>query len=132
MTRPKSVAIALLGGAVLVGALLGFTADRIVLREQLCEERWEQGRLRNRLADELSLTDEQRLAVDGALDRRNERMRAIMEPVRPQLDSAVEHTRDEIRQLLTPAQRAQFERLLDDGDDRDRKQTESRKSESTR
>lgn len=132
MTRPKSVAFALLGGALVMGALLGFTADRVVLREQLCERRWEQGRLRNRLADELALTEAQRVAVDAALDRRNERIRVLLQPVRPQMDSAVEQARDEIRQLLTPAQRAQFERLLDDGDDRDRSQKESRKSESTR
>ena len=131
MKRPKSVAFMLLGGALIMGALLGFTADRVVLRDQLCEQRWEQGRLRNRLARDLSLSEEQRAAVDAALDRRNERMREIMEPLRPQMDSAVQQTRDEIRQLLTPEQRAQFEQLLD-ADDRDRKPNPSRKPESTR
>ena len=125
MKRPKSVALMLLGGALATGALLGFTADRVVLRDQLCEQRWEQGRLRNRLARDLSLTEEQRAAVDAALDRRSERFRVIMEPLRPQMDSAVQQTRDEIRQLLTPEQRARFERLLDD-DDRDRKPNTSR------
>ena len=132
MKRPKSVAFALLGGALVMGALLGFTADRVVLREQLCEQRWEQGRLRNRLARELALTDAQRGAVEQLLDQRNERMRTILEPLRPQMDSVVEQTRDSIRFLLTPAQRAQFEQLLDDDDDRDRKSNTSRKSESSR
>ena len=125
MKRPKSVALMLLGGALAAGALLGFTADRVVLRDQLCEQRWEQGRLRNRLARDLSLDEEQRAAVDAALDRRSERFRVIMEPLRPQMDSAIQQTRDEIRQILTPEQRAQFERLLD-ADDRDRKPNTSR------
>lgn len=123
MTRPKSVALAFLLGALLVGGLLGFTADRLLLREQICEKWWDQRRLRTRLAEDLSLTETQRVAVDSILDLRNRRINEVVAPVRPQMDSLMGEARDEIRTLLTPAQRTKFEEKIRESDARARTDT---------
>ena len=112
MTRPKSVALAFLSGAVLVGGLLGFTADRVMFAEQLCERKQDQGRLRERLVADLGLDGTQRAAVDSLLDARDVRVRALFDPVRPKADSLYLETRDQIRQVLTPEQRAKFEQFI--------------------
>lgn len=118
MTRQKSVAAAFLGGALLVGGLLGFTADRLILRRSECRE-WDQRQLRTRLAEDLRLNEAQRASVDSILDRRSARTRAIMEPIRPQLDSAVWTARDEIRAILTAAQLPKFEEMVRESDAED-------------
>ena len=112
MTRPKSVALAFLSGAVLVGALLGFTADRLVLGEQMCERKKDQGAMREQLAADLGLDPAQRATVDSLLDARNARVRALYATVRPKADSLYLETRDEIRQVLTPDQRGKFEQFI--------------------
>lgn len=115
MTRQKSVAVAFLSGALLVGGLLGFTADRLMLRTEYRRD-WDQRQLRTRLAEDLRLNEAQRASVDSILDRRAARTRAIMEPIRPQLDSAVWTARDEIRAVLTADQLVKFEEMVRESD----------------
>ena len=110
MPRPKSVALAFLAGAVLVGALLGFTADRLVAGDRCRHDR--EGSFRDRLAADLALDARQRVAVDSLLDVRHVRIKALYAPLRPQADSLYLVTRDEIRQVLTPAQREQFDQVI--------------------
>ncbi|HEY0971130.1 MAG TPA: hypothetical protein VGE02_09200 [Gemmatimonadales bacterium] len=127
MTRQKSVAAAFLGGALLVGGLLGFTADRLMLRTE-CRREWDQRTLRTRLAEDLRLDEAQRASVDGILDRRSARTRALIDPIRPQLDSAVWTARDEIRAILSADQLVKFEEMVretDAEDDRRRAQRDS-------
>ena len=112
MTRPKSVALAFLSGAVLVGGLLGFTADRVMFGDRLCEQKQDQGHLRDRLAADLGLDGTQRAAVDSLLDARDVRMRALYAPVRPKADSLYLEARDQIRQVLTAEQRVKFEDFI--------------------
>jgi Spy/CpxP family protein refolding chaperone len=112
MTRPKSVALAFLSGAVLVGGLLGFTADRVVFGDRMCEQKQDQGHLRDRLAADLGLDGTQRAAVDSLLDARDVRVRALYAPLRPKADSLYLETRDEIRQVLTAEQRHKFEDFI--------------------
>ena len=112
MTRPKSVALAFLSGAVLVGALLGFTADRVVFGEQICEKKRDQTHLRERLATDLGLDAAQRAAVDSLLDVREMRRRAVMAPLQPTIDSLYLETRHGIRQVLTEEQRRKFEDFI--------------------
>lgn len=114
MTRPKSVALAFLVGAFLVGGLLGFTMDRLIVRNQVCD----QGSMRTRLAEDLSLTSQQRAVVDSVLDLRNARMDVVTEPLRPQLDSLMWQARDDIRAILTPTQRAKYEEKIRESDAR--------------
>lgn len=127
MTRQKSVAAAFLGGALLVGGLLGFTADRLVLGAG-CEKQWDQRHLRTRLAEDLALTEGQRSTVDSILDRRTARTRALIDPIRPQLDSAVETAREEIRSVLTTEQRVKFEAMVRETDSTDAKRRTERDS----
>lgn len=121
MTRQKAVAVAFLSGALLVGGLLGFTADRLVLRAD-APKQWDPRQLRTRLAEDLALDVTQRAAVDSILDRRSARERELIAPIQLQLDSAVERARDEIRAVLRADQREQFEVMV----------RESEKSEARR
>ena len=111
MTRPKSVALAFLTGAVLVGGLLGFTADRLV-GEKMCEHRGDQRRTREQLAADLGLDSTQQIEFDSLLDARNLRMRALFATVRPQADSLYNESHEQIRQMLTPDQRARYEQFV--------------------
>jgi hypothetical protein len=108
MQQSKNLAIAFLLGAVVVGGALGFTADRVMLRDRI--SRPEGGR--PSLADRLQLDATQRARLDSLLDDRHRRMGLVMAPVRPTLDSIKERTRDEIRLILNPTQRAEFEKVL--------------------
>ena len=108
MQQSKNLAIAFLLGAVVVGGALGFTADRMMLRDRI--SRPEGGR--PSLADRLQLDASQRARLDSLLDDRHRRMDLVMAPVRPTLDSIKERTRDEIRLILNPTQRAEFEKVL--------------------
>ena len=108
MQQSKNLAIAFLLGAVLVGGALGFTADRMMLRERIA--RPERGRVS--LADRLQLDAVQSARLDSILDDRHKRYDIIMSAVRPALDSIKQLSRDEIRAILNPTQLAEFEKLL--------------------
>lgn len=108
MQQSKNLAIAFLLGAVLVGGALGFTADRVMLRDRI--RRPEGGR--PSLADRLQLDATQRTRLDSIVDNRHKRYDVIMSAVRPALDSVKQRARDEIRLILTPVQRAEFEKVL--------------------
>lgn len=108
MQPSKNLAIAFLLGAVLVGGALGFAADRVMIRDQIQQPR--PGRLS--LADRLQLDAAQRARLDSILDDRARRWDIVMSAVRPAMDSIKLRARDEIRQMLTPAQRTEFEAVL--------------------
>jgi hypothetical protein len=109
-TRSRQTALAFLLGAVLVGGVLGFSADRIVSRDRFC--RWgDQAGMRRILGDELELTPAQRITVDSILDQKKRDIAEISKPIKPQLDSVSDRAMERITQLLSPAQRATFEEL---------------------
>jgi hypothetical protein len=107
MQQSKNLAITFLLGAVLVGGALGFTADRVMMRDRIARQ---PGRVQ--LADQLELDVTQRGRLDSILDDRNRHMGIVMAPVRPALDSIKERAREEIRSMLNPAQRVEFEKVL--------------------
>jgi len=109
MTRTKGAALAFYAGAVLVGALLGIIADRVVLRERLAREWRDPRSMRDRIAVQLDLDADQRARLDTILDARNRRYDSLMAPVRPVLDSVGTAARQEIQAMLTPEQRARYE-----------------------
>lgn len=111
MTRTKQLALAFYLGAALAGAAIGVTVDRWVLRDRLVPRWWDQRAMRGRLADELKLDAAQRVALDTILDDRNRRYESVMNPVRPQLDSISDATRQRIRTLLTSEQLAIYEQM---------------------
>jgi Spy/CpxP family protein refolding chaperone len=104
MQRSKQQALMFLLGAVLVGGVLGFSADRLFDHEQ--RGAWA-GRMR--MYDDLSLTEAQRVQMDSLLDERNCQINAVMTPVRPQLDSIKSVANQQMMQILTPDQRARLE-----------------------
>lgn len=108
MQQSKNLAIAFLLGAVVVGGAVGFTADRVMLRDRI--SRPEGGR--PSLADRLQLDATQRAKLDSIVDDRHKRYNLIMSTVRPALDSVKQRARDEIRLILTPTQLAEFEKVL--------------------
>jgi hypothetical protein len=107
--RTKAQAIFFLLGAVLVGGALGFTADRAMVHRDASKD---QKSSRAQLADRLQLDATQRQMLDSVLDDRNERMKTVLAPVRPTLDSIRLVARGVIRGRLSPAQQLQWDEVL--------------------
>ena len=104
MQRSKQQALMFLLGAVLVGGVVGFSADRVWSAKK--PDHWSS---RNRMYDDLALSEAQRLAMDSLLDARNCQLAAVMKPVRPQLDSIRNSAHQEIVARLSDGQRARME-----------------------
>jgi Spy/CpxP family protein refolding chaperone len=104
MQRSKQQALMFLLGAVLVGSVLGFSADRVLGHEKA--KHWAG---RNRMYDDLALSEAQRSTMDSLLDERNCQIGAVMRPVRSQLDSIKKVAHQQMLQILTPGQQAKLE-----------------------
>ena len=113
MPQSKNLAITFLLGAVLVGGALGFTADRVMLRDRMVPRESS----REKLANRLQLDPTQRVRLDSILDDRHRKWQLVMQPVQPAIDSIKAHSREEIQMMLTPAQRTEFERVLAEAND---------------
>lgn len=122
MQRTKQQALFFLLGAVLVGGVLGFSAER-VLHDGDRDRGWFR---REAMYDDLSLTAAQRVAVDSVLDERHCQMRALMEQLEPQADSIKEAGRVSMLRILTPEQRDRFERRRLEMEARDAERRASR------
>src|SRR5688572_25263519 len=104
MQRSKQTALMFLLGAVLVGGVLGFSADRVLGHEK--SRNWAP---RMRMYEDLGLTEAQRSAMDSLLDARNCQISVVMKPVAPQLDAIKKAAHQQILQVLTATQREKFE-----------------------
>ena len=109
MQRSKHLAMMFLLGAVLVGGALGFTADRVWMKDPSCND---PRRCKALLYDRLELTASQRAAWDSVLDERHRQFDSVLKPVRPQMDSIRMRSRAQMRALLTPEQLERFEAIL--------------------
>jgi len=111
MQRSKNLAMMFLLGAVLVGGALGFTADRVWMRDAtVCSDPKASRAL---LYDRLDLTSAQRAAWDSILDDRHRQFDSLFKPIRPQMDSIRARSRAQMRALLTtPEQRERFETII--------------------
>lgn len=105
MERPKQQALAFLLGAVLVGGVVGFSADRVFRHDEDASI----AAKRAALYDDLKLSKAQRSAMDSLLDARNCKYDAIFQPIQPALDSLKLETRGRINALLTSEQRARLD-----------------------
>lgn len=103
MQRSKQTALMFLLGAVLVGGVLGFSADRVITSKG---KHWAP---RMRMYKDLGLSEAQQATMDSLLDARNCQLGAVMKPVAPQLDSIKKAAHQQILQVLTPEQREKFE-----------------------
>jgi hypothetical protein len=122
MQPSKNLAIAFLLGAVTVGGALGFAADRVMMRGRLEQP---SGSYRARLADQLQLDATQRGILDSILDDRHRRYSIVMSTVSPTLDSIKQRAREDIRNMLTPKQRAEFKKMLEESSDNTKRQDDN-------
>jgi Spy/CpxP family protein refolding chaperone len=95
------------------GALSAAAVSQVLHAEQReaasgtrsCEER------KARILDEVGLTPEQQAAVEAILERRRAQTDRFWSDAGPALRAIMDSTRSEIRTVLTPEQRARYERL---------------------
>jgi Spy/CpxP family protein refolding chaperone len=113
MQRSKQQALMFLLGAVLVGGVLGFSAERVLDGKP---KNWAP---RQRMYDDLGLSEVQRTTMDSLLDERNCQVGAVMKPVRPQLDSIRKAAHQQVLQILTPGQREKLELRVSENASRD-------------
>ena len=111
MDRPKQQAIAFLLGAVLVGGVVGFSADRIFRHDEMSI-----AEKRKAMYDDLGMSPTQRVAMDSLFDARNCQYDAIFRPIQPALDSLRSATRDKMNQILSAEQRAKLDVRRKDDD----------------
>ncbi|NBS59740.1 MAG: hypothetical protein EBS65_22425 [Betaproteobacteria bacterium] len=118
------MALAVYLGAALAGAVVGVAVDRIVFRENA---RWfDQKVMRQRTFDQLHLTPVQRDSANRIFDDRNRAQDSILAPVRPLLDSASTTARARLTQLLTPEQKAIYDQMQRERQQRDAQRTEKK------
>jgi hypothetical protein len=104
MERPKQQALAFLLGALLVGGVLGFSADRVLRQDELTP-----AQRRAQFYEDIGITARQRPTLDSLLDARNCRMDSVVKGVQPALDSIKAASRMQMDRLLTPEQHARLE-----------------------
>ncbi len=117
--HPTATATLLLVAAFLGGLISGVVFERAVLgsvpeaRAAASEssprdsDRFD----RDRLAEELGLTEAQRTQIDQILDEQQDRIRSIMRETRPRTREVIHETRARVEQILTPEQRARWEEI---------------------
>src|SRR4051812_35386936 len=105
MERPKQQALAFLLGAVLVGGVVGFSADRVFRSgaETTITAR------RAALYDDLGLDSKQRATLDSVFDDSNCQLEVLFKPLQPALDSIKAARRAQMNAILTPAQRVKLD-----------------------
>lgn len=69
----------------------------------------------DRLTETLSLTPEQRGQLEGILKQSRTRVAAAQQDVRARFETEQRTLREEIRAILTPAQRTRFEEWIEQG-----------------
>jgi hypothetical protein len=106
MQRSKQQALMFLLGAVLVGGVLGFSADRVFQDKQ---KHWGP---RMRMYNDLELSEAQRVTLDSLLDDRNCQISAVMKPVSPQRDAIKKAAHQQILGIMSAEQRALMERRM--------------------
>jgi hypothetical protein len=64
------------------------------------------------LLDDLDLSREQRAAIERVFESREDRLESYWASRLPELETLIDSSRDEIRAILTPGQRAIYDRQL--------------------
>ena len=123
MQRPKQQALAFLLGALLVGGVVGFSADRVFRQtDNSLEAR------RKKMYDDLGLAPAQRATLDSVFDASNCQLDALYSPLQPAYDSIRATRRSQMNAILTPGQRSRLEARRKDDDvrhDAERKRIKS-------
>lgn len=120
MRESKNVAMAFLLGTFLTGGVLGFSANRIIKRDQVCTTRGVNPVVAM-MAQRLGLDPAQSASIDSILDHRSAQYKKAMAPIRPQMDSIKQEAREQMRRVLTQEQKQEFEAMLRELSDSTRK-----------
>ena len=130
---PRSTAIAVMCGLVVASAMAGAAADRLMLRARAgrvvlpdtgyhplstilrSPTPGDRQRVRDQLADELALTSVQVRTVDSILDAHTPGFDSLRDEIRPRVERLTANVRADVEQVLTPAQRESYRRLLGQG-----------------
>jgi hypothetical protein len=116
----RSLAMAFVLGALLVGGVLGFTADRVLGRDDACSRYFTRSELRKRFAERLELTPAQRVKIDSILDTKRAVMDSLQAPVKAAMAAVSDSTTRRIDAVLDASQRERFAAMRADRDRRDR------------
>jgi hypothetical protein len=109
MQRSKQQAMMFLLGAVLVGGVLGFSADRVVA--SYAAEKDQERRIdRPSFFDDLDFTVEQRERWEAVNDTATCRIMIVTEQTRPEVESIRTESRTKLQGILTAAQKEKLER----------------------
>src|SRR3954462_3118855 len=90
-------------GAVLVGGVLGFSADRVMSKKP------PRMSARMRMYDDIGITPDQRVKMDSILDETNCKTQDLLRPLRPAMDSIRSAGSTAILGLMTADQRAAYD-----------------------
>jgi hypothetical protein len=108
MSRPLR-GLTLLLAVFAAGVAAGIGLDRAAATDSRLETRLSTGM--PAVLDRLGLTPEQRRAVDSLLERSRPRAQAAMAEMVPRLGAIADSLDAELREILTPAQRARLDSL---------------------
>ena len=106
--KSKAWAISLLVAVAVVGLIAG-----AALARWTADGRGGRQTYSGYLTQQLHLSETQHDSVVAILLRHQPELHALFQTIRPQVDSARARVADEIRGILTPAQRETYQRLLD-------------------
>ena len=123
MHSSKNLALMFVLGAALVGGVLGFSADRLLVQDRLCEPGSRRAP-KETLAMKLEFSPAQEATLDSLLDLRRRDMRAALAPVQPALDSISTHADAQIRAIMTPQQQERWNQLRKESQARERARRE--------
>ena len=119
MTRPTRLAALCLAGAFVAGALFGLVAHSVYTQRTTAAApsrapRDVRTRYLNRLETRLSLTAGQRDQVTAILEETGDRFREVRDRMEPEFDAIRTRQREKISALLTPAQQAEYQKLIEE------------------
>lgn len=124
MRESKNVAMAFLLGTFLTGGVLGFSANRIMKRDQVCTTRGVNPVV-EMMAQRLGLDATQSATINTILDNRSAQYKKAMAPIRPQMDSIKHTAREQMRRVMTQEQKQEFEAMLRELSDSTKKGSDS-------
>jgi Spy/CpxP family protein refolding chaperone len=120
--RMRLLGFALIAATFLAGGMAGAAFDRVITTDTKGGAPAEG---RGHVIDQVEMTPEQRATIDAILERRSERMQSAWAEISPRLEAITDSARAEIMEVLTPGQRAEYERRLEERiRERERKRAE--------
>lgn len=104
MQRSKQQALMFLLGAVLVGGVLGFSAERVMSSKKPPRQS-----AREQMYADIGIGPEEKVKMDSVLDETNCKTSDVIRAVRPKMDSIRAEGLKTFISLMTPAQREAYQ-----------------------